>query len=95
MRSGRIDYKDLKLWFRCLECHWNGPVQEVPDYLKILDMAGYGPGIRGPVQIPNPKELPWIYEQVKVWLEREKIAEYTYSRCQYQSQLPMINHYYE
>ena len=93
--SGRIDHKDLKLWFRCLECHWNGPVQGILDYVKILHMAGYGPGIRGPIQLPNPKESPWIYEYVKVWLERTRAAEYNYSKSQYQSPSPMINHIYE
>ena len=94
--SGKIDHKDLKLWFKCLECHWKGPVHgEVPDYLKMLHMARCEPGIRGPIQFRNQKELPWIYEQVKVWLERKNVSEYNYSRSpltvQHQSQLPMIN----
>jgi hypothetical protein len=93
--TGRIDHKDLRFCFKCLECHWNGPVQGVPDYLKMLHMAGYGPGIRGPIQLPNRKELPWIYEQVNVWLERKRIAEYNYSMGRYQPQLNMISHIYD
>ena len=94
--SGKIDHKDLKLWFKCFECHWKGPVHsEVPDYMKILHRARCEPGIRGPIQLRNRKELPWIYEQVKVWLEKKKVSEYSYLRSalkvQNQPQLPMIN----
>ena len=87
---GKIPAMDFDIWMACLECHWGGRIQEIPDYVGILRMAGFEPGKGAPIQLRNPAEFPLIYGLVEAWLnpwmDTDKIFELHNQWVQYQRQ---------
>jgi len=74
-RNGSLSAEHLGTWNTCIWYQWLGKVQALPDYLALLQTAGFDPGKRIPAQIVHPREPSRIFDTIAAWMERIKMEK--------------------
>ena len=74
-QNGDLSAEHLRTWNTCISYQWLGKVQALPNYLALLQAAGFLPGKRIPAQIVHPREPSRVFDTVAGWMEIIKLEE--------------------
>ena len=74
-QNGNLSPEHLGTWNTCISYQWLGKVQTLPNYLALLQAAGFLPGKRILAQIVHPREPSRVFDTVAAWMEIIKLEE--------------------